>query len=488
MSSQAVGPSAPLTSRPDSRSLRLLSSAQRLPTPLLAALIAGTSALAGLVLAFLGVAGGSAGPLLVLGLPILLLVVAVSLRSPTVAVAVVPLSIAVGDRDVAGGLLPAVQAAALLATGIVIVVRLNAGRGPLPVPPAAFWGLGLFAWMLLSTSAAPDLAIAVRRDASVFVGLLLALAVVGACRQMADIRRLVALLLAAGGVVCAVGLTLSGKVSASAGATTVDGSRGVFSEHNQAGSFAAAILLLAIGAALGARTSRGRAAAAAVAALALAQVGLSLSRGAWIGCIAGFLALLVLQRRARRALLRLSVPCLAALVVAATLTPASNELRIVGERFGSIGSADKNPYDDRTTIWGEALREFREAPVLGQGPGAFPIVSSRLASRARTVSALHAHDVPLHVAAELGAPGLILLVGFTLSLGLAALRATRRLDEVDGSLAAGVGAALATFVGQGLFDVTLLSALIATLLWFLVGLALALSVTARSGERELSPG
>ncbi|MEO6206008.1 MAG: O-antigen ligase family protein, partial [Mycobacteriales bacterium] len=254
-----------------------------------------------------------------------------------------------------------------------------------------------------------------------------------------------------------------------------------------AGSFAAAVLLLAIGAGLGARTARGRWAAGSVGVLALVQVGLSLSRGAWIGCIAGFLALLILQRRARRALTRLAPPLLLALVVAATLTPAASELQIVGERFTSIGSADKNPYDDRTTIWGEALREFHDSPWLGQGPGAFPYVSSRLASRARTVSALHAHDLPLHVAAELGGPGVVLVFGFTLSLGFAALRASRRLNEVDGSLAAGVGAALATFVGQGLFDVTLLSALIATLLWFLVGLALALSVVRPAAEGGTLP-
>lgn len=461
---------------------RLRRGERAVPTPLAAGALALAAATVGAVLAVAGGRAGAAGPLVVAGLPVLGVLVAAALRYPVVAVAGVALSIAAGERSVAGGLLPLVQAAALLAAGVVGLRRLTAGRGPLPFPAPAWWGLGLLVQMLLSTAGAPELGVALRRDASVLVGLLLALAVAGACRDVRDVRRVTAALLGAGGVVCGLGLLLSGRVSATAGAVNVAGSRGVFSEHNQAGSFAAAVLLLAVGAALAARTSRGRLAAGAVGLLALLQVGLSLSRGAWLGCIAGLLALLVLQPRARRVLLRLSLPLLLALGVAATATPASTQLQIVGERFGSIGQADKNPYDDRTTIWAEAVREFRTAPLLGQGPGAFPEVSSRSASRARTVSALHAHNVPLDVAAELGAPGLGLLVGFTLALGLAALRASRRLGPYDGSLAAGVGAALATFAGQGVVDVTLLSALIATLLWLLVGLALALSQTPGSGQ------
>ncbi len=469
---RASAPSAPTRApAPRAQQRRSVGPRQALGALLVVVAAAGL----GVLLTAVGVAAGPIGPLLVVGLPLGAVVVAAALRQPAVALAVVPLSIAAGERSVAG-LLPLTQAAALLAVAVVVLVRLSGGRGPLPFPAPAWWGAGLVLQMLLSTSRAPVLEVAVRRDASVVVGLLLALAVVGACRRVADARLLVAVLLGAGGFVCALGLALSGEVSASAGATNVRGSVGVFSEHNQAGSFAAAVLLLAVGAGLGARTTRGRWATALVGVLALVQVGLSLSRGAWIGCIVGFLALLVLQRRARRALVRLSVPVLIALALAATATPASQQLSIVGDRFGSIGSADKNPYDDRTTIWGEAVRELRDAPWLGQGPGAFPYVSTRLASRARTVTALHAHDVPLHVAAELGAPGLLLVVGFTISLGLAARRAARRLGEVDGSLAAGVGAALATFLGQGLFDVTLLSALIVTLLWFLVGLAMAVSV------------
>lgn len=478
-----------LTSRPpliasdqrdvDAGSARLVAAVSRIPRWLAVLLLLLGSTGLGLLLGFVGTAGS---PILVIALPAVVILVAVALRQPVVAVAAVPMSIAAGDHSVANGLLPLVQAAALLATGVVVLTRLNRGLGPLPFPPPAWWAMGLVVQMLLSTSRAPELQIALRRDASVIVGLLLALAIVGACRRIDDVRRLVAVALAAGGAVCALGLVVSGTVSATAGAANVSGSKGLFTEHNQAGSFASAVLLLAIGAGLGARTSRGRWAAGAIGALALLQVGLSLSRGAWIGCIAGFLALLVLQRRARRALVRLAPPLLLALVVAATLTPAASELQIVGQRFTSIGSADNNPYDDRTTIWGEALREFHESPWLGQGPGAFPYVSSRLASRARTVSALHAHDLPLHVAAELGGPGVVLVFGFTLSLGFAALRAARRLNEVDGSLAAGVGAALATFVGQGLFDVTLLSALIATVLWFLIGLALALSVVRADPE------
>ena len=146
---------------------RLRAAAGRLPPSAAAGLVVLSAGFLGLLLGAVGVAGGRAGPWLVVGLPALAVLVAVALRAPTVAVALVPLSIAAGDRSVAGGLLPLVQATALLAAGVVVLNRLNAGRGPLPVPPAAWWGLGLLAHMLLSTSRAPELGVAFRRDASV---------------------------------------------------------------------------------------------------------------------------------------------------------------------------------------------------------------------------------------------------------------------------------------------------------------------------------
>ncbi|MEO6205453.1 MAG: hypothetical protein ABIO67_08740, partial [Mycobacteriales bacterium] len=217
-------------------SARLVAVVSSIPTPLAAGLILLVSAGLGLLLGFVGTAGS---PILVVALPALVIFVAVALREPVIAVAAVPMSIAAGDHSVAGGLLPLVQAAALLAAGVVVLTRLNRGLGPLPFPPPAWWAMGLILQMLLSTSQAPELQVAIRRDASVIVGLLLALAVVGACRRIGDVRRLVAVALAAGGAVCALGLAVSGTVSASAGAANVSGSKGLFTEHNQAGSFAA---------------------------------------------------------------------------------------------------------------------------------------------------------------------------------------------------------------------------------------------------------
>jgi heme A synthase len=81
------------------------------------------------------------------------------------------------------------------------------------------------------------------------------------------------------------------------------------------------------------------------------------------------------------------------------------------------------------------------------------------------------------VAAESGVPAVVLLIGFTLSVGLVALRTVRRLRAGDrprdAALVACLAAALAMVVGQGLVDFTLRNPIIMVLVWSVVGLLLA---------------
>ena len=79
--------------------------------------------------------------------------------------------------------------------------------------------------------------------------------------------------------------------------------------------------------------------------------------------------------------------------------------------------------------------------------------------------------------AETGTPVVLLLVGFTLSVGVVALRAIRRLRDGerprDAALVASLAAALMVVVGQGLVDFTLRNPIIIVVVWSLLGLLLA---------------
>jgi hypothetical protein len=81
------------------------------------------------------------------------------------------------------------------------------------------------------------------------------------------------------------------------------------------------------------------------------------------------------------------------------------------------------------------------------------------------------------VAAEAGIPAVVLLVGFTLSVGVVALRTVRRLrlrgSARDAALVACLAAALMMVVGQGMVDFTLRNPIIVVLVWSVVGLLLA---------------
>ena len=443
---------------------------RRLPAPTVAVGIAALALLAGVAL---GVLGARLGPLVVIALPVVLFAGLWALHRPLVAAVVVPLSLPVGLAPVGGGL-QVVQVALVVVAVVVAVHRLGYGVGPLPFPAPAWWAVLLLTLMVLATPGAASLQLAVRQDAGMLAGVLVALALVEACRRLRDLRLVVGLLLAAGLVVCATGLPQLGDVSATAGGAIVTGQlTGSFSEHNQLGSFSAAVVLLAVGMLLGARSRWSRAGAGVVAVLALVTLSLSLSRGAWIGFALGGLVLLVLLPAARRVLMSVGIPVLLLGALLSGFAPDTPQVTIVRERLNTFTDPEANPYDDRPSIWDEAVRQIRASPWTGQGPGSFPVVARRSASEASFAVPDHAHNVLLTVAAESGIPAALVLIGLTLAVGGRVRRAVRSAEPRDAAVVAGVGAALCTFVGQGLVDYTMRNPVLLALIWTLTGLALA---------------
>ena len=179
---------------------------------------------------------------------------------------------------------------------------------------------------------------------------------------------------------------------------------------------------------------------------------LSLSRGAWVGTAVALLFMLIKLREARRLLIVLAVPLVVVGFFVWSLTGTSADVKVVGERARAITVL--SPYDDRRVIYREAYREIRENPVLGVGPGGFPVASTRVVSESATLSYAHAHNLYLNWAAEVGLPSVVIILCFAFSLALSAQTASRgarvRGDPRDRTIVIGLSAASDHGPGPGI--------------------------------------
>jgi O-antigen ligase len=413
----------------------------------------------------------SAGPVLMVGVPLAAGVTLWALDRPLVAVALWVVSLPAGLIEL--GPLQVVQVVALGTAGLLTLHRLASGSAPLPWPPTVTWAAVLVVLAFAATPSAPDTALAYRTVVSLAIGLCLALATVAACRGLGDLRRLVHLLMAVGAVMCATSLSSASELRASYGGGVVQNRAvGLFRQPNELGTFSAVLLMVSLGVVLGARSRRERLGAAATVLISLAALGLTLSRGAWIGTVLAGLVLIAVLPQARRGLLLAGVPIVLAAAAFGVFRPSSPQVDVVSARLGTIVDPAANPYDDRPAIYREAFRQIRLDPLTGQGPGNFPRVAVRSASASQNVRPYHAHNVLLTVAAELGLPAAALVVGLAASVALRMARARRVLSGPDAALVLGIGAGMFAFVGQGLVDFTMRNPTIFLFVWFGYGLVL----------------
>ena len=451
-----------------------------------AVLVATISMAIGVVLAFVG---ASVGPLFMFAVPAGILAAIAVLVRPWVGLVVLFLIYPVGYITIpAGGVeIELVQIAAALVTGLLMLRRLGSGATPLPWAPQMWWAFMFVAWALVATPSALDQKAALTQDVLIVIGFLLALAVLAACRTIEEARWGLAFLLVVGSGLVATGLSsLSELRAAFEGAVVAKRPRTVFDQPNDLGAFAAVVFMVGIGLSLGARLRWTRILAGLATAVALTSLIVSLSRGAWIGTAIASVFLLWILPEARRTAVRFGLPAviILAAVFGVVLPDPPPQIQVVQARLSTLSNPLDNPYDDRPAIWAEAMREIREDPLTGQGPGSFLRASSRSRSLAQTVGALHAHNTLLTVAAETGLPNVFFLMGFTVSIGLVVIRSVRRLLRPrDRALVAGVGAALLALVGQGLVDFNLRNPLIFIVAWTLVG-TLLVAERAYRAERE----
>jgi O-antigen ligase len=187
---------------------------------------------------------------------------------------------------------------------------------------------------------------------------------------------------------------------------------------NGLGIYAAIGLLLAVGLALATPGRIARGACAACVGILAPTLYLTESRAAMLALAAGLVVLLVFGRGMSRRVALLAAAAAVGLVVAVVLMHQASEHGFLTQLFG----------ENRPRYWRVAWREFTENPIVGSGAGTFD--EFWLDWRTVDSYARDAHSLYLETLAELGIPGLLLLLSallpplFVLRRGRDPLRAT----------------------------------------------------------------
>lgn len=105
----------------------------------------------------------------------------------------------------------------------------------------------------------------------------------------------------------------------------------------------------------------------------------------------------------------------------------------------------------RAVVWTTGWRIFSSHPIIGAGPGAYPVLSPAITATPPGYDANHAHDLWLQVAAEEGLVGEVILLAVLGLVLLPGLRALKQAEASDVSVAAYLGVA-ATLLAHQVVD------------------------------------
>jgi len=211
------------------------------------------------------------------------------------------------------------------------------------------------------------------------------------------------------------------------------------------------------------------------------------SRGAWIGVV---LALFFIGILKKNKFLLIAVPVVIALPF---IIPPSVKERIltalpftiaysIRERLGSIMLfADPT----RISLWREAMAVVSNFPVFGCGLNTYSIVAPHY--KLTEDGGIYPHNSYLQLTTEMGFVGLIMFVFFTLMLFVRSLDNMARIkDEFSKNILLGLIAGLLGFLIHSFFDVSFYTLQLANLMWFVMGLIIAVQRIAL--KDEASPG
>jgi len=197
------------------------------------------------------------------------------------------------------------------------------------------------------------------------------------------------------------------------------------------------------------------------AGAAAAGLGMSLSRGAWLGSAIGLTVLLMAAGRRSLAAVLIGgfVLLLVALLGAFELLPAGAIERVasISRYFGAVDvraielNADTWAVVERMAHWEAARSMWEASPIFGVGIGQYAFLYEYFKLTGWDDPLGHAHNYYLNVAAELGGLGLTAYLGMVASWLVMAFRAARMGPS---PLARAVGlAALGTVAGSATHNV-----------------------------------
>jgi O-antigen ligase len=279
-------------------------------------------------------------------------------------------------------------------------------------------------------------------------------------------RKLLEAVTAAAAIVSAIGL-IQHVYPAAVTMPVISAPGGTFGNRNMAGEAVAMSLPLGIGALLGARGRQKRTSIALSLCIALVYLAVTRTRGAWLGGVAGAVTVMVLARP------RLSRRALAVGGVAATLALLGAILpgRLIPRDLGDSKRAASGlevaewSFDPRSTavrtrlgLWQRSLRMWRDYPVLGAGPGNWPVLFPRYAEPGAShdgvlTSALaprQAHDDFLERLSETGVLGFGAFVVLVAGTAIATRRRLATGDADTRVAAAGAAGSLVALLVEGL--------------------------------------
>ncbi len=452
----------------------------------------GIAVLAGVFAAALVAVIGWQGPVVALAGLGAVGVVAVLTRRASVAIAVPLLAAPVALRELPGA--QGAQVVHVLVVAVLAVVALQAARGRLPAPPASVYaGIVFVLALLVATVGSVDPFRGLKVSVNHLLGLLLCVAAAMVARHshawLREVLRLWTL--------ASLAVVLPNLPQAAAGGSRFGGSivteraLGVFSQPNDFGEFS----LFCIGAAFALFVAAERRVDRIIGVVGLlagtAALALSFSRGSWIGAAAMVVLVGILAPRLVRGIAAVVVTggALASVAAAFSVPPFAT----LAARLATLAGGVPNPEDDRAIIYAEAIRLWLLHPVLGQGPGTFADVAGTPEALLVRRPYIHAHSIPLDIAAEMGFAGVIALLVVTGVSVVAVLRALRRLGRRASDPAARrertTLAVLAALLGgvavHGLIDVVYTNPFLIMVAWTMLGLVLG--AAARAGTPPADP-
>jgi len=201
---------------------------------------------------------------------------------------------------------------------------------------------------------------------------------------------------------------------------------------------------------------------------------LTYSRGGWVSFLS-VLATLALFRSKRLLWLVVAVPLIAILV---------NPMLI--ERFASIIHPVDSSSALRIALWESSWAMLVEHPLLGIGWGAYWMVYPNydffINNSATTI--FHAHNMYLHIGAELGFLGLGAFIWLLVSVLRMALTLNRQCSqhEICG-ISLGLAAAIIGIIINGLTDHVMFNIQMSIFFWIIAGITVSISMFIQPGKR-----